>query len=103
MTENTSGIRPLGDRIVVKVQRLEKVTKGGIILPEEYADKKEMAQLEAVVMENGETADQQLDYWPNPGDKVLITKYAGLLYTGKDGQEYRVVRCDDIVGVLENE
>ena len=99
---NTSGITPLGDRIVVKIKREEKKTKGGIILPDEYADKKEMAQLEAIVMESGETADQMLDVWPEPGDRVLITKYAGLLYTGEDGEQYRIVRCDDIVGVLKN-
>lgn len=97
---NESGITPIGDRAVIKVVEAETKTSGGIILPEEYKDKKDMAQLEATLLESGETADMELDVWPQVGDTVLITKYAGLLYTRND-IEYRLVRGEDIVGMIK--
>jgi len=99
------GITPLGDRVLVRIIKVEERTKGGIILPEEYRDKKEMAQLEAVLVENGETADLKLDFWPAPGAHVLITKYAGTICPkrGDEDEEYRVVNADDIIAVIEKE
>ena len=94
------GIIPLGDRVLVEVVKIEERTKGGIILPPEYRDKREMAQLEAVVIANGETADQKLDIWPEPGDRVVITKYAGVIYQRED-QEFRIVNADDIIAILK--
>ena len=97
---NESGITPIGDRAVIRVREAEIKTSGGIILPEEYKDKKDMAQLEATLLESGETADMELGIWPQVGDTVLITKYAGLLYT-RNGIEYRLVRGEDIVGMIK--
>lgn len=97
---NESGITPIGDRAVIKVMEAETKTSGGIILPEQYKDKKDMAQLEATLLESGETADMELAVWPQAGDTVLITKYAGLLYTRND-IEYRLVRGEDIVGMIK--
>jgi chaperonin GroES len=97
---NESGITPIGDRAVIKVKETETKTPGGIIILEKYKDKKDMAQLEATLLESGETADMKLEVWPETGDTVLITKYAGLLYTRND-IEYRLVRGEDIVGMIK--
>ena len=96
---NGSGITPIGERSLVRVVKTERKV-GSIFLPENYADRQDMAQLEAEYLEAGEIADAQLDTWPQPGDHVLITKFAGLLYTGTDGEEYRLVEHADIVGIL---
>jgi len=97
---NESGITPIGDRAVIRVKEIETKTSGGIILLEQYKDKEDMAQLEATLLECGETADMELEVWPQAGDTVLITKYAGLLYTRND-IEYRLVRGEDIVGMIK--
>lgn len=100
---NESGITPLGDRCLIRVHSVEERTQGGIIIPDEYRDKKQMAQLTATLLENGEIADQKLDLWPEPGDTVVISKYAGIVYKDEDTDvEYRIVNCDDIVGVMKN-
>lgn len=95
-------ITPLDDKAVVRVNELEKTTAGGIILPDEYQDRHSMAQLEADVISVAEGFFDDCKIKPVPGDTVLITKYAGLLYT-VDDVEYRVVSPRDIVGILNNE
>ena len=36
-----------------------------------------------------------------PGDKIIMAKYAGLMYVGKDGNKYRMINDDDITGILD--
>jgi chaperonin GroES len=92
-------IIPLDDRAVVKVRTMERKTEGGIILPDDYKDRHDMAQLEAEVVATGEFFYSDCEVRPKVGDTVLITKYAGLLYT-VDDVEYRTVSPRDIVGIL---
>lgn len=93
-------IIPLEDRVVLKVAKVEEKTPGGILLPDAYKERHEMAQLEAEVIELGEFAFVDSDVKPEVGDTVLITKYAGKLYTLND-EEYRLVTPRDILGIKE--
>ena len=111
---NNSGIRPIEERILVRVKSAgRKVdgdtrTKGGIIIPGQAADRQEKAEMIATVIEVGRDvwADSKIlgrdaEFVPEfvAGDTVVMTKYAGLLYTGEDEKEYRIVGLKDIVGV----
>lgn len=93
-----SEIIPLEDRAVLKVNKMAETTTGGIIIPQEYLERLDMAQLEAEVVALGEFCFQDCTVKPEIGDTVLIAKYAGLLYA-MDGEEYRVVQPRDIVGI----
>lgn len=101
--KNESGIRPIEDRILIRVHEVEEKTEGGILIPEKYRDRKEMQQMEAVVVELGPLVfhdyadDEEIPI--EAGDTIVMAKYAGLLYTGDDKKAYRIVGLKDIVGV----
>ena len=92
-------IRPLQDRILVKRLEGEEKTKGGIIIPDSAKEKPQEGEIVAVgngkVLENG--TKQQLDV--KVGDKVLFSKYAGT-EVKLDGEEYTIMREDDILGIV---
>ena len=92
-------IRPLQDRILVRRLEGEEKTKGGIIIPDSAKEKPQEGEIVAVgngkVLENG--TKQQLDV--TVGDKVLFSKYAGT-EVKLDGDEYTIMREDDILGIV---
>jgi len=93
-------IRPLQDRIIVKRLEEEEKTKGGIIIPD--AAKEKPMQGEVVAAGKGKVGE---DGKVNPldvkvGDKILFGKYAGT-EVKIDGEEYLIMREDDVLGVLE--
>jgi len=94
-------IRPLHDRIVVKRMEEEKKTPGGIVIPDSAAEKPITGEVIAVgngkKLENGEV--RALDV--KPGDKVLFGKYSGT-EVKLDGEDFLVMREDDIMGVVES-
>ena len=93
-------IRPLQDRIIVKRLEEEEKTKGGIIIPD--AAKEKPMQGEVVAAGKGKVGE---DGKVNPldvkvGDRILFGKYAGT-EVKLDGEEYLIMREDDVLGVLE--
>lgn len=93
-------IRPLHDRVIIKRMEEERTSPGGIVIPDTAAEKPIRGEVVAVgkgkLMENGEV--RPLDV--KVGDKVLFGKYAGTEIK-IDGQEYVVMREDDIMAILE--
>ena len=93
-------IRPLHDRVIVKRLEEERKTAGGIVIPDTAAEKPIRGEIIAAgngkLLENGEL--RPLDV--KPGDKVLFGKYAGT-EVKVDGQDYLVMREDDIVAIIE--
>lgn len=98
---NSTGLIPLGHRVLLQTKQLNRKTDGGIILPDDYAEKQDMAQMEAVVLDSGEEAFASMVIQPKQGDKVMISKFAGLVYV-IDDVEYRMVNDDDIVGLFKD-
>lgn len=98
---NLSGIIPLADKVLVKVPEVEEKSAGGVIIPEKARKREEQAGTEAVVIALGDSS--YLEYTGEkpvkPGDTVCIARFAGQLYTGNDGAEYRIINEDDIAGV----
>lgn len=88
-------IRPLQDRVVLKMTEAEETTQSGIILSGSAKEKPEVAE----VIEVGVgTADVTMEV--SKGDKVLISKYAGT-NVKLDGEEYIIVKMEDILAVVE--
>ena len=94
-------VKPIYDRILVKVTDVQEKTKGGIIIPDTAKDS---SILEGVVTAVGEgrltDEGKRLALTVGKGDKVLIGKYAGSEFK-LDGSEYRIIREDDVLGILE--
>ncbi|HEX67806.1 MAG TPA: co-chaperone GroES [bacterium] len=93
-------IEPLGDRVLVKPMEAEEKTKGGIVLPDTAKEKPQQGEVVAVgkgkTLENGETKPLAVKV----GDKVLYGKYAGTEVT-IDGEEYLIIREDDILAIIK--
>ena len=88
-------IKPLQDRVVVKMVEAEETTKGGIILTGSAKEKPEFAE----VIEVGPgTSDIKMEV--NKGDKVLISKYSGT-NVKLDGEEYIIVKMEDILATVK--
>jgi chaperonin GroES len=98
--EKRMKIRPLQDRVIVKRLEEEQKTKGGIIIPDTAKEKPIEGKIVAVG--RGKVADDgkliKLDV--KEGDKILFSKYGGT-EVKIDGQEYLIMREDDILGVIE--
>ncbi len=93
-------LKPLADRIVVKVLTLEEKPRGGIVLPDTAKEKPQEAKVMAVgsgkVLENG----QKLAPEVKVGDRVLFGKYSGT-EVKVDGEEYLILSERDILAIVE--
>ncbi len=88
-------IKPLQDRVVVKMTEAEETTQSGIILTGSAKEKPEVAE----VIEVG-PGKKDVDMNVNKGDKVLISKYSGT-NVKLDGEEYIIVKMEDILAVVK--
>ncbi|MGN0676182.1 MAG: co-chaperone GroES [Ruminococcus sp.] len=88
-------IKPLQDRVVVKMTEAEETTQSGIILTGSAKEKPEVAE----VLEVGE-GKKDVEMNVKKGDKVLISKYSGT-NVKLEGEEYIIVKMEDILAVVE--
>ena len=93
-------LRPLQDRILVQRVKEEEKTKGGIIIPDTAKEKPAEGKVTAVgngkVGEDGKRVKLEI----KKGDRILFGKYSGTEVT-IEGQEYLIMREDDVLGVIE--
>ena len=92
-------IKPLADRVVIKMVEEEETTKGGLILTGNAKEKPQVAEVLAVGP-GGNVDGKQVDMIVKVGDKVLTSKYAGT-EVKVDGEECTIVRQSDILAVVE--
>jgi co-chaperonin GroES (HSP10) len=100
---NVSGINPVGNRILLLPVEVQKTSASGIILAtEEASTREQMANTTGVVVAMGEDCYEDCPTaWCKVGDKVVFAKYAGLMYLGRDGKQYRMVNDMDVTGYLD--
>ena len=92
-------IKPLADRVVVKIGEAEETTASGIILAGSAKEKPQVA--EVVAIGPGAVVDGKLvPMTVKVGDKVLTAKYAGS-EVKLDGEHYTIVRESDILAIVE--
>ncbi len=94
-------ITPLGDRVLVKRLEPQQKTKGGIVLPDSAQEKPKEG--EVIAVGPGKLLDNGTRVKPNvqTGNKIIFTSYAGT-EVKLDGDEYLIMREDDILGVINN-
>ncbi len=92
-------LKPLGDRVIIRVLEKEEKTKSGIFLPDTAKEKPQEGEVVAVgagkVYDNG----QRIALEVQVGDKVLFAKYAGT-DVNIDGVDHLVLSERDILAVL---
>ena len=89
-------IKPLGDRVVIKMVETEETTKSGIVLTGTAKEKPQFAEVVAV---GPGTKDVVMSV--SVGEKVVYSQYAGT-NVKLDGEEYIVISQNDILGVIED-
>lgn len=93
-------IKPLADKVVVKKLEAEETTKGGLILSSGAQQKPQVAEIIAVGP-GGVVDGNEIKMEVAVGQKVIIRDYAGT-NVKLDGEEYIVVRQEDIVAIVED-
>ena len=92
-------LKPLSDRVVVKLVEEEETTKGGIILAPSAKEKPQIAEVIAVGP-GGIVDGKEVVMTVKVGDKVITSKYSGT-EVKMDGVEYNIVRQNDILAIVE--
>jgi len=88
-------VRPLGDRVMVKLEKNEAKTAGGIIIPDTAQEKTQQGTIVAV----GPGTEKDA-ITVKCGEKVMYDKYAGT-QVKIDGEEHLILRMSDIIAVVE--
>ena len=92
-------IKPLGDRVLIKMIESEETTKSGIILSPASKERPQIA--EVLEVGPGEVVDgKTVEMKVKKGDKVIVNKYSGteIKY---DGQEMIIVKQADVLAIVE--
>ena len=92
-------LKPLGDRVIIKMVEAEEKTKSGLILTGSAKEKPEVAEIVAVGP-GGLVDGKEVKMTVKKGQKVITSKYSGT-EVKVDGVEYTIVRQGDILAVVE--
>jgi chaperonin GroES len=92
-------IKPLADRILIKMEEAEETTKSGILLA---GSAKEKPQIAAVIEvgPGGLVDGKEVKMYVKKGDRIITSKYSGT-EVKLDGEEYTIVRQSDVLAVVE--
>ncbi|KAJ8501202.1 hypothetical protein OPV22_011754 [Ensete ventricosum] len=96
-----TSIKPLGDRVLVKIKSLEEKTSGGILLPTTAQSKPQGGEVVAVG-EGTTIGTKQIDISVQAGKQVVYTKYAGTELEF-NGSNHVLLKENDILGILETD
>ena len=92
-------LTPLADRVILKMLEAEETTKGGIILTASAKEKPSIAEVISVGP-GGMVDGKEVTMTVKKGDKVITSKYSGT-EVKIDGEEYTIVRQNDILAIVE--
>ena len=102
---NTSGLSPVEFQVIVEMPPVETKTAGGIIIPDQIIDKDKLSAQEGTLVAKSPHAFTYADGWPEgsipePGQRVLIKRYAGFIHE-REGRTYRICSDKDIIAIVE--
>lgn len=99
MASVSVALKPLGDRVVVRVIEQEEKTRGGIVLPDTAKEKPQEGEVLAVgpgrILDNGQRVAPEVKV----GDRIIFAKYGGT-EVEVGGEEYLILRESDILAVV---
>lgn len=102
---NKSGIRPFGFTVLVQIPEIKQ---GSIIIPDEVRQREERGQQEGIFIAAGDVAFTYEDFpdgavMPQPGDRIMYTRYPSRPITGVDGREYFILNDKDILAIFADD
>ena len=92
-------IKPLADRVLIKMKEGEETSKSGIILSTAAKEKPQIAEVIAVGP-GGNVEGNNIEMYIKKGDKVIVSKYAGT-EVKFEGEEYLIVKQADILAIID--
>lgn len=92
-------IKPVADRVLIKMQEGEETTKSGIILSASAKEKPQIAEVIAVGP-GGNIDGNQIEMYIKEGQKVIVSKYSGT-EVKYEGEEYLIVKQSDILAIVD--
>ena len=92
-------IKPLSDKVLIKMKEGEDITKSGIILASSVKEKPQIAEIIAVGP-GGNIDGNNIEMYVHIGEKVIIEKYVGTEIKYED-EEYLIVKQSDILAIIE--
>ncbi|MEJ0093816.1 MAG: hypothetical protein WDN46_10335 [Methylocella sp.] len=106
---DTSGMRVIGEMVLVLCDQVKEQTQGGVFIAEDIRERHELAAETGILIRLGDgafkwNADKTrpwTGYVPQVGDHVFMARYSGAVFTGDDGQRYRVMEYTCIAAVAD--
>ncbi|RVW43979.1 20 kDa chaperonin, chloroplastic [Vitis vinifera] len=99
-TDDVKDLKPLNDRVLIKVAEAEEKTAGGLLLTEASKEKPSIGTVVAVGPGPLDEDGKRKPLSVSPGNTVLYSKYAGNDFKGSDGSDYIALKASDIMAVL---
>jgi len=99
-TDDVKDLKPLNDRVLIKVAEAEQKTAGGLFLTEASKDKPSIGTVIAVGPGTLDEEGKRKPLTVSTGESVLYSKYAGNDFEGADGSQYIALRVSDVMAVL---
>lgn len=99
-TDDVKDLKPLNDRVLIKVAEAEEKTSGGLLLTEASKEKPSIGMVIAVGPGPLDEEGKRKPLTISPGNTVMYSKYAGNDFKGTDGSEYIALRASDVMAVL---
>ncbi|RVX05453.1 20 kDa chaperonin, chloroplastic [Vitis vinifera] len=99
-TDDVKDLKPLNDRVLIKVAEAEEKTAGGLLLTEASKEKPSIGTVVAVGPGPLDEEGKRKPLSVSPGNTVLYSKYAGNDFKGSDGSDYIALKASDIMAVL---
>ena len=102
---NQSGITPIEFNVLVKPDKIEDRTAGGLYKPQTTLDQDKHRATQGEIVAVSELSFNE-DIWPSgsprpaPGQRVVLARHSGSFIDGADGNEYRLVKDKDVVALL---
>ena len=92
-------LKPLADRVIIKMTKAEETTKSGIILASNAKEKPQIAEVIAVGP-GGKIDGEQIEMYIKVGEKVIVNKYAGT-EVKFEGEDLIIVKQSDVLAIVE--
>ncbi|KAL2572020.1 hypothetical protein AAZX31_17G046000 [Glycine max] len=99
-TDEVKDLKPLNDRVLIKVAEAEEKTAGGLLLTEATKEKPSIGTVIAVGPGPLDEEGNRKPLSVMPGNTVLYSRYAGNDFKGKDGSDYIALRASDVMAIL---
>ncbi len=94
-------VKPLGNRVLIKVKESEEKTKGGIFIPQTAQEKTQAGIVEAVGPGKTNDKGDLIPITVKPKDEIIFDKYAGTQIK-IDGADFLIVSADDILAIVKD-